>query len=201
MDCSSPGSFVHRILQAIILDWVVVSSFRASSQPRDQTCISYCSLHWQVSSLPLMLPGKSNIHLVFFYLQNVFIDMIMLNCCNRLWGGECHFCLKDKKIKVQCHGINESDSLQSFSLRKNKTRIWTQFLWLYMPCSFHQWHLHNNSLFQSASASSQNNPWCQPPPCFHVSSRRERKFGEEAALCPSHSVQASESFLKTGAGQ
>ena len=39
MDCSPPGSTVHRILQAI-LEWVAIFSSRESSQPRDRTCIS-----------------------------------------------------------------------------------------------------------------------------------------------------------------
>ena len=34
-DCSLPGSSVHEILQARILEWVAVPSFRGSSQPRD----------------------------------------------------------------------------------------------------------------------------------------------------------------------
>ena len=37
MDCSLPGSFVHRILQARILEWVAISSSRRSSRPRDRT--------------------------------------------------------------------------------------------------------------------------------------------------------------------
>ena len=40
MDCSLPGSSVHGILQARILEWVAISSFRESSQPRDQTHVS-----------------------------------------------------------------------------------------------------------------------------------------------------------------
>ena len=36
MDCSSPGSSVHGILQARILQWVAMPSFRGSSQPRDR---------------------------------------------------------------------------------------------------------------------------------------------------------------------
>ena len=40
MDCSPPGSSVHGILQARILEWVAISSSRGSSQPRDQTCVS-----------------------------------------------------------------------------------------------------------------------------------------------------------------
>ena len=43
MDCSPPGSSVHGILQTRILEWVAMPSSRASSQPRDQTHISYVS--------------------------------------------------------------------------------------------------------------------------------------------------------------
>ena len=52
MDCSPPGSFVQRILQASILQWVAMPSSRGSSWPRDGTQVS-CLLHWQVGSLPL----------------------------------------------------------------------------------------------------------------------------------------------------
>ena len=52
MDHSPPGSSVHGILQARILEWVAMPSSRGSSQLRDQTLIS-CFLHGQVGSLPL----------------------------------------------------------------------------------------------------------------------------------------------------
>ena len=35
MDCSPPGSSVHGISQARILEWVAMPSSRGSSQPRD----------------------------------------------------------------------------------------------------------------------------------------------------------------------
>ena len=41
MDCSPPGSSVHGILQARILEWVAMPSSRRSSQPRDWNHISY----------------------------------------------------------------------------------------------------------------------------------------------------------------
>ena len=41
MDCSPPGSSLHGILQAKILEWVALPSSRGSSQPRDWTQISY----------------------------------------------------------------------------------------------------------------------------------------------------------------
>ena len=40
MDCSPPGSSIHGILQARILEWVAISFSRGSSQPRDQTQVS-----------------------------------------------------------------------------------------------------------------------------------------------------------------
>ena len=39
-DCSPPGSFVHGIFQAKILEWVAIFSSKGSPQPRDHTCIS-----------------------------------------------------------------------------------------------------------------------------------------------------------------
>ena len=43
MDCSPPGSSAHGILQARKLERVAISSSRASSQPRDWTCVSHIS--------------------------------------------------------------------------------------------------------------------------------------------------------------
>ena len=40
MDCSLPGSSVHGIFQARVLEWVAISFSRGSSQPRDWTRVS-----------------------------------------------------------------------------------------------------------------------------------------------------------------
>ena len=58
MDCSSPGSSVHGILQARILEWVAISFSRGSSWPRDQThipCIGRQILsHWATWEAPFL---------------------------------------------------------------------------------------------------------------------------------------------------
>ena len=41
MDCSPPGSSVHGILPARILEWVAMPSSRGSSRPRDRTRVSH----------------------------------------------------------------------------------------------------------------------------------------------------------------
>ena len=50
MDCSLPGFSVHGILQARILEWVVISFSRGSSPTRDRTHVSCISrqvlYHW-----------------------------------------------------------------------------------------------------------------------------------------------------------
>ena len=61
-DCmgdNPPGSTVHGILHARILDWVAVPSFRGSSGPRDGTVVSGIYLLWRESSSPLVSLGKS----------------------------------------------------------------------------------------------------------------------------------------------
>ena len=46
MDCSPLGSSVHGILQARILEWVVISFSRGSSRCRDQTRVSCIAGRW-----------------------------------------------------------------------------------------------------------------------------------------------------------
>ena len=53
--CSPPGSSIHGILQARILEWVARPSSRGSSQPRSPAL--------QTDSLPAELPGKPTAHL------------------------------------------------------------------------------------------------------------------------------------------
>ena len=52
MDYSLPGSSVHGIFQARLLEWVAISCSRGPSRPRDRTHV-LCLLYWLVGSLPL----------------------------------------------------------------------------------------------------------------------------------------------------
>ena len=57
MDCGPPGSFVHGICQARIVEWVAMPSSRGSSWPRDQT-MSPAAPVLQANSLPLSHQGS-----------------------------------------------------------------------------------------------------------------------------------------------
>ena len=65
MDCSPPGSSVHGILQARILEWVAISFYRGSFWPRDQTRVSYIGrqilFHWTTRVEKAMAPHSSTL--------------------------------------------------------------------------------------------------------------------------------------------
>ena len=55
MDCSPPGSSVHGLFQATILEWVAISFSRGSSPPKGRTHVSCV---WQADSLSLSHLGS-----------------------------------------------------------------------------------------------------------------------------------------------
>ena len=67
MDCSPPGSSIHGILQARILEWVAISFCRGSSQPNDQTrvsCIAGRLYHLSHQGPPPQCPKSTTKQLV-----------------------------------------------------------------------------------------------------------------------------------------
>ena len=54
LDCSLPGSSMHGISHARMMEWVAMPSSRGSSGPRDRTRVS----ELQTDSLPSEPPGK-----------------------------------------------------------------------------------------------------------------------------------------------
>ena len=60
MDCSLPGSSVHGILQARILEWVAIPCSRGSSQTMDRIQVS-CTVGWFFTSEPSEKPGMIKI--------------------------------------------------------------------------------------------------------------------------------------------
>ena len=94
MDCSLPGSSVHGISQARILEWVVISFYKGSSQPRDWTCISFVSCigrqilyHWTIKEAlkykQVCISNDYFVHVRTYYFFSYF-------CCSRdihSWRG------------------------------------------------------------------------------------------------------------------
>ena len=58
LDCNLPGSSVHGLFQARILEFITMPSSRRSSWFKESNPHLLCLLHWQASSLPLTPSGK-----------------------------------------------------------------------------------------------------------------------------------------------
>ena len=65
MDCSLPGSSVHGIFQARILEWAAISFSRGTSQPRDRTRVS--SIVGRHFTVWATLNGKIHVNFVGFF--------------------------------------------------------------------------------------------------------------------------------------
>ena len=85
MNYSLPGSPVHGILQAGIMEWVFMPFSRGSSQPRDLTCVSSVSCigrwvlyheHNLLKSKDITLPTKVHIVKTMFF----FFPVVMYGC-------------------------------------------------------------------------------------------------------------------------
>ena len=69
MDCSLPGPSVHGILQARILEWVAMPSFRELPNPEIEPA-SPVALALQADSLPLShQESPDEVYLLYFFHQ------------------------------------------------------------------------------------------------------------------------------------
>ena len=73
MDHSPPGSSLHGILQARILEWVAIPY--SGDHPTQGLNSLTSNLHWQAASLPLVPPGKpvSGWLLVYYFPHHTII--------------------------------------------------------------------------------------------------------------------------------
>ena len=83
-DCSPPGSSVHGMLQARVLEWADISSSRGSSRLGDWAHVS-CLLHlllWQVGSLLLCHLGSPlfMLHRSYLFFFNFLVVLGLHRC-------------------------------------------------------------------------------------------------------------------------
>ena len=79
IDCISPGSSVHGIFQARILDWLAISYSRGIFSTQGS---NPCLLYWQADSLPLCRLGRP--------LSIVNLQCCVTFCCTTKWFRYIH---------------------------------------------------------------------------------------------------------------
>ena len=100
MNCS-PGSSVHGIFQESILQWVAISSFRESSQPRNW--IHICFVRWILYHCTTCdLQGCANKSLTTSSLKKLsFACFVFFFFLSIAMGKKC--ITIDFKLPIQCH--------------------------------------------------------------------------------------------------
>ena len=93
MNYSPPDSSVHRILQARILEWIVISFPRGSSQPRNQTRVSVsCIGGWvHYHQHHLGSPASGEQHFTMMWTHTIACLMGSLLYSRFLFMGDCTF--------------------------------------------------------------------------------------------------------------
>ena len=123
MDYSLPGSSVHGILQARILEWVAMPSSRGSSQPRDWTHVSYISCIGRWILYHLCLLGSPSLS-PYFSLNPLFYPPNRLHCFHSPTPHCIHRNFsKTKKSFFGSHNVWDQDNL-FHSQKKHKLLYW-----------------------------------------------------------------------------
>ena len=106
MDYSPPGSSVHGILQARVLEWVAISFSRGSSPPRDQTRVSLIAGKFITDSATREAQGT-----LILITLNFHWDVTHLNFSFSFsgkagrFGGSTKSILHKRNKEQQCHSL------------------------------------------------------------------------------------------------
>ena len=145
VDCSPPGSSIHGILQASILEWVAISFSRGSSQLRDRTQVSHTAGRrfnlWATreapffsTSLLFQSPSETRTPCAPVSLSNNNVTSGQGSALTRhplwWWPVTCPLHLPDQSLKDESHGQVCTDVLnhQFFFSQIEPWRCLSEFL-------------------------------------------------------------------------
>ena len=103
MDCSPPGSSVHGILQAKVLEWVAISFSRRSSRPLCRCILIYSiTLYvWTYRLFPIFFKCK-------FCCNKVLCTYIFFLIYIK------HLVIRVKRLKIYFHSYNITSTLTTY---------------------------------------------------------------------------------------
>ena len=104
MDCSPPGSPVHGILQAKILEWLSMPSSRGSSRPRDWTHVSSVSCvpggYFTISATwEALCVNRGWVPYIWGWLEH----LLMKETCSKVWISP--LCAPRAQHKWECYEV------------------------------------------------------------------------------------------------
>ena len=176
MDCSPPGSLVHGIFQAWILEWVAISFSRGSSQPRDRTQVSHVVgtrfTVWATREAVILEPPK---------IKSVTVSIVLPSISHEVMGPDVMilvFCMLSFKPTFSHSSFTFINGLFSFpSLSAIRVvssaylRLLIFLLAILIPaCASFSPAFH--MMYSSYKLNKQGNniqPWCTPFPIWNQS--------------------------------
>ena len=165
MDCCPSGSSVHGIFQARILEWVAISFSRGSSQPRDQTQVSYTAgrlfTDWATRN-PKEMATHSSI------LARKTHGQRSLEGCSPCGGKEWDTTEETEQARPYYHGLQGCCMTQPLQHRKTASRL--SSLWICcspsslsaswgQPNFSHLGYFYCHFLHQESLSSSSSTKW------------------------------------------
>ena len=109
MDCNLPGSSVHGILQARILEWVAFFLLQGIFPTQGSKPHLLNLLHWQIGSLPLVPPGKSLIIYTIYLNLNTVLAMKNKQFTVIEWGR-----MRRKRTNHTLFSMTERNVIRSY---------------------------------------------------------------------------------------
>ena len=120
MDCSLPGSSVHGIFQARVLEWVSISFSRGSSKPRDRTLVSHTVDRrftvWATREVRLYCLSHQGI-------ETLAGPSVWPQCSCACSNNHSTICLLSDKSSVDFLQIHHKDRYQAISLWKAAYKV------------------------------------------------------------------------------
>ena len=117
MDCSPPGSSVHRIRQGRIMEWVAIPFSKGSSRPRDQTQVFYHQ------GSPVILWCKNGVLYIYVYTHTHIYICMCVNVCVCIFDVY-HWFLSQSSLEfpegesIICHSNELLSTLPEFILMR-----------------------------------------------------------------------------------
>ena len=104
MECSPPGSSVHKIFQARKLEWVAILPSRRSSQPRDQTrdsCVDRCFFPLCHLGIPVLVSAvKQSESVICIHISPLFQISFPFKLSQRIEQGSLHYTVGSRQLSM-----------------------------------------------------------------------------------------------------
>ena len=136
MDCSPPGSSVHGILQAKILEWVAIPFSRGSSWPRDQTWVSCIACRFFT-----IWATREVLNAISQSQKDKYCIVPSLFIYEALGSSQTY---TNRKLNGDCQGLREGGNGELFNENSFSFARWES------PGGGWWWWLHNKNVLNAA---------------------------------------------------